>query len=113
MATAFPHISFRMRWMSAASFGSLLVLAIVVAMSTGSTPTLAPAAGPSSAAAADPKVGSSLSSLAAEQPGQPVQAIVRMAAGVSPAVGRELWSATPTARSSRATCRSSTASAPS
>ena len=76
--------------MTTVSLGSVLLLAIVVAMSTDGAPSIAPAAGPAPAAAADPKVGSSLSSLAAEWPGERVQVIVRMAAGVSPTVGRDL-----------------------
>ena len=91
MAISLPSIPERMRWMSAFSLG-ILALAIFVAMSAGGSaaPTLAPAAASASGAAADPSVGSSLSSLAAERPGQRVQVIVRMAAGVSPAVGRNL-----------------------
>ena len=91
MAIFLPSIPERMRWMSAFSLG-ILALAIFVAMSTGgaAAPTFAPAAASASGAAADPSVGSSLSSLAADRPGERVQVIVRMAAGVSPAVGRNL-----------------------
>jgi len=91
VAIFLPSIPERMRWMSAFSLG-ILALAIFVAMSTGgaAAPTLAPAAASASGAAADPSVGSSLSSLAADRPGERVQVIVRMAAGVSPAVGRNL-----------------------
>lgn len=89
MAISLPSIPERMRWMSAFSLG-VLVLATIVAMSTGGgAPTFAPAAS-ASGAVADPSVGSSLSAAAAEQPGERVQVIVRMAAGVSPAVGRGL-----------------------
>ena len=90
MAKSLPSIPERMRWMTAFSLG-LLLLATIVALSTGSAASsFAPASGSASAQVADSSVGSSLSAVAAQQPGQRVQVIVRMAAGVSPAVGRGL-----------------------
>ena len=89
MATTYPLIVFRMRWMSAAAVSGALVLAVLVALTAGAADDLSIASAGGGSATAD-KVGSSLVSVAAERPGKRTQVVVRMARGASTAHGRAL-----------------------
>jgi serine protease AprX len=89
----FPLLAFRMRWMSAAAATGVLVLAVVVATSVVTTPSLSLS---NSADVLTPqeKLGSSLSALAADKPDKRTEVIVRMQPGESPDAGRRLVQST-------------------
>jgi serine protease AprX len=85
----FPLLACRMRWMSAAAASGVLVLAVIVSMNvvTAQDFSVSPSAGE---VAAQDKVGSTLTALAADRPEKRAEVIVRMQPGQSPEAGRRL-----------------------
>ena len=84
----FPLVAFRMRWMSASAVTGLLAIAMLVALSARTAPELPLAS--ALGAAEHGKVGSSLASMAVNQPAMRTEVIVRMEQDVDPSVGRGL-----------------------
>jgi serine protease AprX len=85
---AFPLTMFRMRWMSGAAVASALVLMMLIGLNSAKPTALELPA--TTGGSAQEKVGTSLASLAAKQPSERVEVIVRMEPGTKASAGRAL-----------------------